>query len=213
MKLTSDELGKKAYEKVKSLIISKQLVPGQKIVQEKLAEQLGISRTPLRAGLQMLEAESLVESIPRRGVVVKEFSDMEILEIYDCRIALESMAVSLFAQKASQKEIDNLSKLFKPFLDSVEINQDKYQKADSLFHDTLIKCCGNSFLYNIFQKSNLLFCINLIGLLRPPQETLQEHLDIITAIKNKEVEKAGELIKDHLNATKKLILKNIEDGA
>jgi len=213
MKLTSIELGKQAYEKVKELIVSRQLVPGQKIVQEKLAEQLGISRTPLRSGLQMLEAESLIESIPRRGVIVKKFSDKEILEIYDCRIALESMAVSLFAHKASKKEIDALSKIFEPFLNIPTIDQGKYQKADSKFHDTLIKCCGNNFLYNIFQKSNLLFCINFIGLLRPPQETLQEHIDIIAAIENKDAEKASNLIQEHLSITKRLILKNMKDEA
>ncbi len=213
MKLSNIELGKKAYEEVKKLITSKQLKPGQKIVQEKLAEQLGISRTPLRSGLQMLEAESLIESIPRRGVVVKEFSDVEILEIYDCRIALESMAVSLFTQKASQVQIDILSKLFEPFLDNPEIPHDKYQKTDSIFHDTLIKGSGNTFLYNLFRKGNLLVCIDLIGLVRPPSETLQEHLDIISAIDRRDVDAACTLIKEHLNISKKRILRNMEDEA
>lgn len=213
MNLTNVELGKQAYEKVKALITSKQLRPGQKIVQEKLAEQLGISRTPLRSGLQMLEAESLIESIPRRGVIVKEFSDVEILEIYDCRIALESMAVSLFTQKASQEQIDGLSELFEPFLDNSEIPQNRYQKTDSMFHDTLIKGCGNGFLYNLFRKGNLLVCIDLIGLIRPPSETLQEHLNIIGAMNGRDVETACELIKEHLNISKDLILKNMKDGA
>ncbi len=213
MKLTNVELGKIAYEEVKKLITTKQLKPGQKIVQEKLAEQLGISRTPLRSGLQMLEAESLIESIPRRGVVVKEFSDKEILEIYDCRIALEGMAVSLFTQKASQEQINNLSELFVPFLNSAEIPQDEYQKVDSLFHNTLIRGCGNSFLYNLFRKGNLLVCIDLIGLVRPPSETLQEHLDIIGAIKKRDIDLANELIKEHLHISKERILRNLKNGA
>ena len=62
-----------------------------------------------------------------------------MIDINDCRIALESMAVQLFTQKASQVQIDNLAKLFSPFLNSHEIPQDKYQKADILFHNTLIK--------------------------------------------------------------------------
>jgi len=66
MKLTNDELGNQAYKKVKSMILTKKLKPGQKIVQDKLAADLGISRTPLRTALQMLEAEYLVESLPRR---------------------------------------------------------------------------------------------------------------------------------------------------
>lgn len=211
MKISNEELSTKAYEKVKKLITSKQLIPGQKIVQEKLAEQLGISRTPLRSGLQMLEAESLIESIPRRGMIVKEFSDVEILEIYDCRIALESMAVRLFTEKATQTQIEGLAKLFDPFLNTSEIPLDKYQKADSKFHDTLIKYCGNGFLYNLFQKGNLLVCIDLIGLIRLPGETLQEHLNIIGAVNKRDIETACDLMKEHLNISKNLILKNMRN--
>ncbi len=212
MKITNEELGIKAYEKVKALIKSKKLKPGQKIVQEKLAKELGISRTPLRSGLQMLEAESLIESIPRRGVIVKEFSDEEILEIYDCRIAMESMAVRLFTSRASQTQIDGLYNLFNPFIDLAIIPLDDYQKADSVFHDTLIKQCGNRFLFNLFQKGNLLNCIDLIGLIRHPEETINEHLSIINAINDRDADKARQLIEEHLAITKQLILRKHTNG-
>jgi len=139
-KISNDELGAQAYKKVRSMIISKKLVPGQKIVQDKLAESLGISRTPLRSALQMLEAEYLVQSVPRKGVIVKEFSDKEIVELYDCRIALEGTASSLFTTIASDAEIDRLSGLFQPFLES-PIDANKYQIADSIFHDSIVQGC------------------------------------------------------------------------
>ena len=207
MRITTDELSKKAYKKVKKMIVSKKLEPGKKIVQEQLADKLGISRTPLRAALQMLEAESLIESIPRKGVVVREFSDDEVLEIYDCRIALEGTAIRLFTEKASQSEIDKLYHLLSPF-EKGEIDELAYQKADSKFHDGIIKNCGNSFLYSLFQKGNLLVCIDMIGLVRPPHETLQEHLDIVSAIHGRDADLAEELIKVHLEKSKQLILKN-----
>lgn len=192
------------------MIISKQLEPGQKILQEQLADKLGISRTPLRSALQMLEAESLVESIPRKGVVVREFSDAEIIEIYDCRITLEGTAVRLFTERASQGDIDKLSKLLTPF-EGVNIDARKYQKADSEFHNWIIKKCGNGFLYNLFQKGNLLVCIDMIGLVRPPEETLQEHLDIVSAIHGRDGQLAEKLIRQHLETSKQLILKNLKD--
>jgi len=212
MRITADELSKQAYKKVKKMIVSKKLVPGQKIVQEQLADKLGISRTPLRSALQMLEAESLIESIPRRGVVVREFSDAEIIEIYDCRIALEGTAIRLFTKKASQSEIDQLRNLLSPF-EGDKIDERSYQKTDSEFHDGIIKNCGNTFLYNLFQKGNLLVCIDMIGLVRPPQETLQEHLDIVSAIHKRDVDLAEHLIKHHLEKSKKLILKKLEDAS
>ncbi|WP_282161943.1 GntR family transcriptional regulator [Ulvibacterium marinum] len=211
MRITADELSKQAYKKVKKMIVSKKLLPGQKIVQEQLADKLGISRTPLRSALQMLEAESLIKSIPRRGVVVREFSDAEIIEIYDCRIALESTATRLFTHRAAQPEIDRLRSLLLPF-EKGEINAQAYQKADSEFHNSLIKNSGNDFLYNLFQKGNLLVCIDMIGLVRPPQETLEEHLDIVSAIRYRDADLAENLIKDHLEKSKQLILKKLENG-
>jgi len=206
--ISSDELSSLAYKKVRSMIIAKKLIPGKKIVQDKLAETLGISRTPLRAALQRLEAEDLVQSIPRRGMIVKEFSDREIVEIFDCRIALECTAVRLFTEFAKDSDIDKLKALFDPFLNG-EISIPKYQKVDSKFHNTILKKCGNQMLYRLFQKGNLLLSIDMIGLVRPPEETLHEHLNIIKAMKNRDVDDAEALAKAHLNKSKQLILKKM----
>lgn len=211
MRITSDELSKQAYKKVKQLIVSKKLAPGQKIVQEQLADKLGISRTPLRAALQMLEAESLIESIPRRGVVVRQFTDTEIIEIYDCRIALESTAVRLFTKRATEEQIDRIHRILTDF-EKGPIDIGQYQKADSAFHDFIIGNCGNRFLYDLFQKGNLLGCIDRIGLLRSPEETLPEHLNIISAMRMRDADKAERLIKEHLEKSSRLILKKMNDG-
>ena len=209
-KISNDELGAQAYKKVRSMIISKKLVPGQKIVQDKLAENMGISRTPLRSALQMLEAEYLVQSVPRKGVIVKEFSDKEIVELYDCRIALEGTASSLFTTIASDTEIDRLSGLFQPFLES-PIDANKYQIADSIFHDSIVQGCGNSFLSKLFKQGNILLIINMVGLVRPPEETLNEHLNIISAMKKRDSESAEALVRSHLDKSKQLIISNINE--
>jgi DNA-binding GntR family transcriptional regulator len=209
-KISSDELGAQAYKKVRSMIISKKLVPGQKIVQDKLAESLGISRTPLRSALQILEAEYLVQSVPRKGVIVKEFSDKEIVELYDCRIALEGTASSLFTTIASDAEIDRLSGLFQPFSES-PIDANKYQIADSIFHDSIVQGCGNSFLSKLFKQGNILLIINMVGLVRPPEETLNEHLNIISAMKKRDSDSAEALVRSHLDKSRQLIISNINE--
>lgn len=190
------------------MIMSKELTPGQKIVQDKLAEDLGISRTPLRSALQMLEGEGLIESVPRRGVIVKEYSDAEIVEIYDCRIALERTSVRLFADQASGNDVKYLKSLFEPFL-SGNINDESYQEADAEFHDYMMRNCGNAFLHKIFQQSNLLVCIDTLGLLRSSKETLKEHLNIIEAIDKRDADLAESLVISHLDITKQLILNKI----
>ncbi|MEM8967829.1 MAG: GntR family transcriptional regulator [Bacteroidota bacterium] len=202
----SDGLERAAYQKVKQMILSHELTPGQKIVQNKLADELGISRTPLRSALQMLEAEHLVESIPRRGVIVRYFSNEEIIEIYDCRIALECMAVRLFTQRARPAAIKKLSNLFMPFADRTEpIVLREYLTNDIKFHDTIIRQCGNNFLRKLFQQSNLLIYIDRIGLVRPPEETLPEHLAIIEAMTARDADQAELLMKKHLIHSQKLI--------
>ncbi|MEM6843296.1 MAG: GntR family transcriptional regulator [Bacteroidota bacterium] len=209
-KVSSDGLEKAAYQKVKQMILSHKLAPGQKIVQDKLADSLGISRTPLRSALQMLEAEHLVESIPRRGVIVRHFSNEEIVEIYDCRIALECTAVRLFTQRARPVAIEKLHHLFAPFVDrSASTNPQEYRTADIKFHDTIVRQCGNSFLRKLFQQGNLLLYIDRIGLVRPPEETLSEHLSIIEAITNRNADEAESLMKAHLIHSQKLIAEQL----
>lgn len=207
-KIFNNELSAQAYQKVKSMIMDKVLLPGQKIVQDKLAENLGISRTPLRSALQMLEGEGLIESVPRRGVIVKEFTDKEVLEIYDCRMALEGTAIRLFTERASVEEIEELKKLFLPFLHGA-IDEKKYQNVDAKFHITIMEGSGNGFLNKLFRQGNLLVSMDLIGLLRPPEETLQEHIDMIEAIAKGNADLAEALSKEHLDKTKQLIIKQM----
>ncbi len=209
-KIFNNELGSQAYKRVKDMIMSKELSPGEKIVQDKLAEELGISRTPLRSALQMLEGEGLIIANTGKGVSVKEFTDTEIVEIFDCRMALESTAVRLFTERARPSEIQELRDLFTPFLNG-DIDEANYQKADAQFHDTIIKQSGNSFLYRLFQQGNLLMCMDLIGLLRLPNETLPEHIEIIDAMDKRDSTLVESLAISHLNKTKKLILKRINE--
>ncbi|MGB3589609.1 MAG: GntR family transcriptional regulator [Tunicatimonas sp.] len=213
-KINTNMLEEVAYQKIKQMILLRKLAPGQKIVQDKLANSLGISRTPLRSALQMLEAEHLVESIPRRGVIVKSFTNEEVIEIYDCRIALESTAFRRFTQRARPVAIEKLQKLFDPFVSSeVPIDAQEYRTADIKFHDTIVRQCGNNFLRKIFQQSNMLFYIDRIGLVRPPEETLPEHLAIIEAIVQRDAEKTADLATHHLVRSQQLIIKHTKHGS
>lgn len=207
--LTNKELSSLAYKKVKEMILSNELKAGQKIIQDKLAEDLGISRTPLRRALQMLESEYLVEFIPRRGVIVRSFPHEKIIEVYDCRIALEGIAIRRFTEQATQANIAKLKTFFQPFINKTEINDKKYKEADGKFHDYIIKHCGNDFLGKLFHRSNLLIFMHQIGLVRPASETLLEHLQIIEAISNKNIDLVEKLSIEHLLKSKKLIIQKM----
>ncbi|MGD9288255.1 MAG: GntR family transcriptional regulator, partial [Desulfobacterales bacterium] len=100
---------------LKELITDRKLLPGQKIPQEKLARDLGISRTPLVSALKFLEHEKLVESVPRRGFFVRLFSKEEMVYIFELREVLEGLAARRAAAKITDSQIIELDKFFKPF--------------------------------------------------------------------------------------------------
>ena len=208
-KISNEELGILAYQKVKEMILSKELRPGDKIVQEKLALDLGISRTPLRSALYKLESEYLVKAVPRRGVYVRLFTDEEMLDIFDCRIALECMAIELLVERASPREIAKLRNCFSKFRIPPTVPVSSYQKADIIFHDKIIEFSANSFLSQVYRRSHLLACIDRIGLIREPQETLPEHISIIRAVEQRNSRAASSLLRLHLQKSRDIIADRI----
>lgn len=198
-----DELSKPVYDRLKEMIENGTLSPGQKLVQEKLASALGVSRTPLLKALQNLEHEMLVESIPRRGMYVKKISLPEMVQVYECREAVECMAVRLAIARATKAEILKLKGIFDPFIDADKIEVEKYRRADEKFHDLIIDLSQNPVLKKMYLLSNLQQRVYQLGLLRPPEETLVEHQQIITAIYNRDVEAADRAMRNHISLSRK----------
>ncbi|HSI75937.1 MAG TPA: GntR family transcriptional regulator [Lunatimonas sp.] len=204
--LKNDELGIQAYRELRKLIVNGTLAPGQKIIQEKLATKLGISRTPLRVALHMLEAENLIEPKNKTGFKVKEIDNKEILEIFDCRIALESTAAGLLAKRIVGKDSEKLKSFFLPFEnEGLQKGNDSYKKTDTQFHNFIVEKCGNRYIDKLFKQGNLITYIERIGLIRPPEATLQDHRDIINAIINHDSEGAERAMKTHLTKSKEVI--------
>lgn len=198
-----DELSKPVYDRLKEMIENGTLSPGQKLVQEKLASALGVSRTPLLKALQNLEHEMLVESIPRRGMYVKKISLPEMVQVYECREAVECMAVRLAIARATKAEILKLKGIFDPFAGAEKIEVEKYRRADEKFHDLIIDLSQNPVLKKMYLLSNLQQRVYQLGLLRPPEETLVEHQQIITAIYNRDVEAADRAMRNHISLSRK----------
>jgi DNA-binding GntR family transcriptional regulator len=201
------------YEKVKSMILSNDLKPGQKIIQEKLAGELGVSRTPLNKALQMLEFEMLLESVPRKGIYVKKVSLEEMLDIFDVREGLEGVAARLVASRKDPAIAIKLKKLFDPFIRvKGKIKVNAYRAADTKFHSELINLAQNTVLSRLYFFENLSNRIIQMGLVRPPEETLTEHLNIIKAISNNKPEQAAREAAKHIRISRNLIAGLIEES-
>lgn len=189
------------------MILKNELKPGEKLFQEKLAAQLGVSRTPLLKALQMLEHESLVESIPRRGMFVKKLSIDEMNEIYEVREAFECMAIKLTIRKLTPAKLEKLKKKWQPFLNNNNIDFKVYQAADESFHSLLVDFAGNQVLKKAFDLTFIHSRVIQMGLMRLPEVTLPEHLDLLKVIENRDEDLAAQLMSNHISKSKEHISK------
>jgi len=203
------DLSFEVYKRLKEMILAHELVPGEKIKQEHIASRLGVSRMPLQKAFQMLENEMLVENLPRRGFYVTKIDNKQLLDAFECREALEGVAVRRATRIIRKDELAYLKSLFKPFLNKPKIDSKKYIEADQEFHNSLLKFSGNEILKRFEVISNIIFRTYRGGLIRPPEVTLSEHLAVIEAMENGDSEMAEKLIKDHSHMTEKKLLELI----
>jgi DNA-binding GntR family transcriptional regulator len=199
---THENLDHKAYLIIKKMIIDRKLMPGDKISQEKLARQLGISRTPVVSALKYLEKEKLVEAKPRRGFYVRLFTMQEMVSIFELREVLEGLAARRAASLISESQIKELSRFFNPFKKGATIVDVKgYAREDRRFHNFVTDVGAREFLKSILQTYNIIsFSYQVVsseGLVRSPEETIREHLAIIEAICDKDASRAEELMRGH----------------
>lgn len=195
------------------MILSNQFKPGEKLLQEKIAAELGVSRTPLHKAFQMLENEYLVESIPRRGMFVKKIDLKQIKDAFECREAIEGIAARRVATQIQAKDLKALKKIFEPFTaDRDNIDEEAYRKADREFHNLILHLSGNEILIKMDVTSNVLVRTYTQGLVRNPSETLDEHIGIIQAIELGDGDMAEKRIREHSRKSNRELGKRAEAG-
>jgi DNA-binding GntR family transcriptional regulator len=210
-----ENLDQKAYEIIKKMIIDRKVLPGEKIPQEKLAHELGISRTPLVSALKFLEHEKLVESKPRRGFFVRLFTKQEMISILELREVLEGLAARRAATNISEIQIYKLNSFFRQFADSTDITDIKaYAKEDRRFHNFVTEIGAKEFLKSILQTYNIISASYLFlsseGLVRSPDNTINEHIEVIKAISQRDPDTAEELMRQHLKRSIASLKQDIE---
>lgn len=203
------------YSKVKKMILDGALAPGEKVRQDQLASQLGVSRTPLIKALQRLSSENLVTYHPRRGFVVRKYDAEQMSHLHRLREACEGVAAYDACERASDAQIAELRSLFEPFFRVTEWTPAltrEYQLADQKFHQALVELSGNPFLIQTMDMLNFLRLSYQPGLLQPPQSTLRDHLEVIDALEARNPQRAREAIEKHLRLGRENI-RNVYKGS
>ncbi|WP_339650521.1 GntR family transcriptional regulator [uncultured Maribacter sp.] len=197
-----EELFQETYGKVKKLIVTKKLAPGQLITQHRLSHTLNIKDDTIPVVLLQLQEESLLVGTLTNGLMVRELGEQDISEMFDCRIAIETMTVKLFTRNAPQSKIDDLRNLLVPFENGPQ-SAYVFHKIDRYFHEYIAKNCGNRMLYELFKNAKILPFMDLVGLARPLKIIMQEHLDLISAMHHRDEEMAVKAIQTHLENARK----------
>jgi DNA-binding GntR family transcriptional regulator len=209
MLIAHEDLSSSVYRKLKDMILKNELKAGEQLKQEQIATLFGVSRMPLHKAFQMLENEFLVENRPRKGFFVTQVDPQRLIDAFEVREAVEGIAARRAAKVITKEEVDYLKSLFAPFEETEKIDIQAYGRADQLFHDFILKVCGNQILDRLEVISNVTLQTYTGGLIRGPEETLPEHWALINALEEGNATKAEKLARAHSRKTCKLLLKSL----
>jgi DNA-binding GntR family transcriptional regulator len=194
----------KAYAALKNAIVAMDIYRNRddiRLDERKLAQDFGISRTPVREAMAQLESEGFVRSVPRRGIYVVRKTRAEVIEMITAWAALESMAARLATQTATADQIAALRQMFTTFEgDEVRAHLDEYSEVNIEFHQTIIKLSGNRVLIemaeNLFTHMRMIRRKTIVEKDRVDR-SIQDHIKIIEALESRATDRAEELVRDH----------------
>lgn len=201
-------------ESIRDAIRKGILKPGERIMEIQLAEELGVSRTPVREAIRKLELEGYVVMMPRRGTYVANMSIRDISEIFEIRTALESLSNGLAAERITPEELEHLQRLLVMISSYIETkDMDKIVETDIEFHDLLYHAARNSRLVGII--SNLrdqLTRFRTLSMSYPGrlEATLDEHRTIVEAIAQGDSRAAKKAAEKHMENSEKTLLKAMD---
>jgi len=207
-------LSQRVYSILKTAIIQGDLEEGSKLTEAKVANELGVSKTPVREALRQLADEGFANTVPNQGVIVSRILIEDIKDFLQIRIALESLAANLAAKRISQKEIKELEKYHEQMYKfAVKKDLSAFGEENAKFHSLLLHASGNKRLARIVGNfTDIAYRFWLKSLNEPEKlkSSLEEHGNIITALKKRDPEQAEQLVRIHLSNALRTILDSVE---
>ncbi|MCE2880676.1 MAG: GntR family transcriptional regulator [Comamonadaceae bacterium] len=204
-------LSQQAYERIKGSILSFELRPGLFINETKLCELTGLGRMPVHQAIHRLQAEGLIEVIPRKGLVIRADSMQDIHALIEARLAIEPNIVALAAQRIQPDQVAQLRRLLKQSAALVDQSQRKaFSVIDRTFHGVVAQAAGNRILADtlrpLHERSDLMWHLRIMpadGL----KVTQREHEAVLKAIVERDPQAAWKAMHAHLNSLQARILK------
>jgi len=206
-------LNQKVYRVLKTEIVKGFLEPGTKLLENKIAEEMHVSRTPVREAMQKLAAEGFIKMTPNQTMIVTEVSLEDVKEVLQIRGVLEGLAARVAAKKINSQEINELEKVVtRMSLHITKKDLSSYCQLDDKFHDLILNICGNKWIIQIRDNlGSFIYRFRIKSLSVPGRLkcSFEEHRKIMESLKKHNSEDANRLSQVHMKNTIINILNNV----
>lgn len=202
---------------IRNAIMNGALQPRERLMEIQLAEELGVSRTPIREALRKLELEGFIVMVPRKGAYVADLSFKDIADVFEIRAALEGLAAGLAAERITEDELDAMERLLVGKQEAITSGDiDRLVEVDTSFHELMYKASRNERLATII--SNLReqiqrFRLTSLSFPGRNKESLQEHKQLVEAIQARDSQLARQLAQEHIENAENVLIECIKMDA
>ena len=190
------------FNTLREAILKGDLKPGERLMELQLASKLGVSRTPIREAIRMLEQEGLAVTTPRKGAEVAKMTLKDMEDVLEIRDALDELAVRIACQKISDEQLKQLEDMKELFEKSTQTgNVKKIAEADVTFHDVIYEATGNPKLVTLLNNLREQVYRYRVEYIKDPKNyptLLAEHEAILESLKNRDVKNAVEAMHVHV---------------
>jgi DNA-binding GntR family transcriptional regulator len=206
-------LRERVYSGIKNSIVTGELEPGTRLIEEDVAEAMRASRTPVREAFQKLEEEGLIYRRPRGGYAVKGVTEEEVDEVFGLRNVLEGYAGFLAASRITQEELKSLKEIVSQEEACLKnMDAEEFIELDAAFHDVLHRAAKNARLYALLHGLRDYMYRYRVIILRyhpNPGVAVEDHKKMVQCMKARNARQVETLIRRHMNRGKNLIKRKL----
>ncbi len=203
------------FQTLRDEILRGELKPGQRLMEIHLADRLGVSRTPVREAVRKLEQEGLVQMIPRRGAVVANITEEDLRDVLEVRKVLECLAMELVCRRRTEEDLTALKQALDDFRREIRSGeQSRIAVCDVVFHELIYEMTGNQRLIQILNSMRgPMYRYRMEYLKEEEKRTMlvEEHLDMVSAIENRDVRAAKKIITQHISNQQASLLESLKN--
>ena len=204
---------KKVYHYIREKILKGEISPKERLIETRLAQEIGTSRTPVREALHSLELEKLIKSIPRVGYIVESMDQEDLEQICEIRSVIETLGARWAIQKARKRLAKDLAKSVARQEQTLAVNDSGgYVELDAQFHEIIAKLSGSDRLLELVQtlrRHMLRYRMHVVYAMDTALRSIEGHKEILRAVQEGDSDTVVEALQQHLRQAKEDILQYV----